>query len=146
MSTADTTNGIIAGLEMLAIGGVFVLIGVLTGAHRKKVAATYTTTQALVKKCRGIRNSDENGGNSSFRVVLEYTVGGITYETRKKSMGFMEGLVTLYYNPDNPKKIYTEEQAHGKHVASWYIIAGIVGVLALSVIVFVLTQTRKPDM
>ena len=147
MSATDVRNGIIAGFVMLAIGGVFVLTGVMMGAHRKKVAATYPTTQALVTKLRASTNYTGDGtaadSVTTFKVDLEYTVDGTTYKCTKKSRGRMEGLVTIYYHPSNPNKVYTEAQALSQHVASWYIIAGIVGGLGLCVIVYVLTQIGK---
>jgi len=150
MSPTEIKHGILAGLVMLLIAVVCVLYGVLTGNHRKKVEETYPTTQArvtkLVEHTRKVSDSDSVKREyvTTFKVDLEYTVDGITYTCRKKSMGHMEGLVTVYYHPDNPKKVYIEEEVKGHYVAGWYIFAGIVGGLALSVIIYVLTQIGKP--
>jgi len=147
MDATDIKNSIIAGLVMLVIGGALVLCGVLTGIHRKKVAATYPTTQAIVTKRRESTRSVESGltprseYSTTFKFELEYTADSITYRTRKKSRWNLEEHTTVYYDPDNPKKVYTEEQVLGRYYTSWYIIAGIVGVLGLSVVIYALTQT-----
>jgi len=147
MSTTDTQNGLIAGLVMLAIGGLLALYGVVTGRHGKKVAAAYPTAQELVRKVRTRKGEPDQYGDSdtTFKVDLEYTVDGITYKkNRMKSKTYLEGLVTVYYNPDNPKKVYTEDYAQGEYVGGWYLFGGIVGGLGLAVIVYVFTQMGKP--
>jgi len=149
MSPTEIKQSIIAGIVMLAVAGFFVLTGVLTGIHRKKVAATYLTTQALVTRVTARTSNVESGLTNraetvtSFRVSLEYTAGGLTYKISRKSRWDLGEHTTVYYDPDNPNKVYTEEQVLGRYFASWYIIAGIVGALGLSVVIFVLTQTGK---
>jgi len=149
MSSNEIRNGIVAGLVMLAIAGALVLTGVLMGAHRKKVATTYPTTQALATKRSESTRSVESGltprseQSTTFKYELEYTVDDITYRTRKKSRWDPDVHTTVYYNPDNPKKVYTEEQAIGGYSSAWYIIGGIIGGLGLSVFIFVLTQIGK---
>jgi len=146
MDAIEARNGIIAGIVMMVIAGVLVLYGKLTGIHRKKVASAYPTTKALVTKRSERKTHTERGSTpnseaiTTFRVELEYTVDGKTYKCKKKSRGRMEGLVTVYYHPGNPKKVYTEEQVLGKYFVSWYIMAGIVGGLGLSVVIYVLTE------
>jgi len=133
---------------MLAIAGACSLYGVLASKHRKKVEATYPTTQARVVKLseavNRIKDSELRERTTTFKVDLEYTVDGKTHKRVKKSRERMEGLVTIYYHPDNPKKIYTEEEARGVYTAGWHVFAGILGGLALSVIIYVLTQIGKP--
>ena len=151
MSSTDIRNGIIAGLVMLVIAGTAVLKGVLTGLHRKKVAATYSTTQALVTKRIQSSRYTESGltpyldHSAAYYVVLEYSVDDITYKIRRKSKwNLSQGSATVYYDPDNPGKAYTEEQVLGRYFTSWYLFGGIVGGLALSVVIYVLTQIGKP--
>jgi len=150
MSMIDARNGIIAGFIMLAFGAVLALKGILTGVKMRKVAAAYATTQALVTKRResktytGDRLADDRSV-TTFMVELEYIVEGKTHKIRRKSRrNLSQGSTTVYYDPANPAKAYTEEQVLGGYFASRYVLAGIVGGLGLAVIIYVLTQMGEP--
>ena len=150
MNATDIKNGVIAGLVMLAIAGAAALYGALTGVKMREVEATYHTAQAKVtKRSQETIRTDDNLFDtrtvSSFKVELEYTVDGITYQIKRKSKwNLAEGFTAVYYNPENPKKVYTEEQVLALYYRSWYIFAGIIGGLGLSVVIYVLTQIGRP--
>jgi len=150
MSATEIRNGVIAGLVMLVIGGAFVLYGMLTGSNMKKVEAAYSTAKALVTKRSERSNATESGltprseVTTKFKVDLEYTVDGTTYKIKRTSRWSLhEGSTTVYYDPDNPKKVYTEEQVLGRYFTAWYLAGGIVGGLGLIVVIYVLTQVGK---
>jgi len=144
MEMTDARNGIIAGFVMVAIAVAIVLYVRLTRIHRRKVASSYPSALAEVVKIRAVKNKSEGSfeerGVGSYKVTLRYTVDGKEYRCMKKCRERAESPIKVYYRPDDPGKAYTEEWAGGRYVSSNYIMAGIIGGLGLTVIVYVLTQ------
>jgi len=150
MSAIEIRNGIIAGLVMLAVAGALALTGALQGKNMKKVAATYSTAQARVTHRRstsayGDDNPALGDSNTKFKYDLDYTVDGADYKIKRTgTWNLSEGFTTVYYNPSNPQKAYSAEQVLGSNHQGWFVFAGIMGGLAIAVIIFVLTQINRP--
>jgi hypothetical protein len=139
----------LAGIVLLAAAVLCVLAGVLSAGSSKKIAA-YPTAQARVLRCDAVTatREDEKGEQETYvehyNVDIEYTVDGQTYtQTGRHSDKPLEGIVTVYYNPDKPQKAYFEAQAQGESNVYWYVIGGIVGVVGLVVFIGGTKEKRK---
>jgi len=149
MTSIEIKHGIIAGLVMVAIAGVAVLVGFLSGANMKRVEASYSITQAEVTHLR--QSSSYAGDNRAvgdtfnrFRYDLDYVVNGTRYKIRKTGRwNLSQGLTNIYYNPDNPEQAYSEEQVLALSYHSWYWLAGIIGGLGFLVIIYVLYEWSR---
>ena len=133
---AHAKKGIIAGIVVLALAGLCVLGGVVSSINSKKIS-TYPTTQAQVLKCETVDATDDDGDVyvDYYELDLEYTVDGKACTSkRKRSEKRLEGAITVYYNPDDPSKVYLEAEAKGEGNVYWYAIGGIVGALGLVVV------------
>jgi len=144
---ANAKKGIVAGIVLLVFAGACVLGGVLFGVNSKKIAA-YPTAQAQVLKCTVVTRTDDDGDEyvDHYKIDFEYTVDGETCkETGRHSDKRLEGVITVYYNPDKPEKAYFEAQAQGEGNVFWYVVGGIVGLLGLGVILGEAKKKRKLD-
>jgi len=138
-------KGVVAGIVLLAFAGVCVLAGVLSGVNSRKIAA-YPTARAQVLKCTVVTGTDDDGDEvvDHYKIDFEYTVEGMIHTlTGRHSDKRLEGVITVYYDPDRPEKAYFEAQAQGEGNVFWYVIGGIVGLLGLAVILGETKNKRK---
>ena len=169
----------IAWLELLLVGGlglilILVGLGISLAAKKKNAACTAVTNGTVVK--HGFY------GEGKMAPIVEFSVGGETYQTRKKYNGvkrvsvtgfpnkikanvwedekgwlhvktgsfanmrqLAENLwpigsqMTVYYNPQNPKKNYVDRPITNRFVMIMFVIMGMV-CAALGILVFFLMK------
>ena len=94
--------------------------------HRK--AQKYPATEARVLDVT--EKIDENGKLSCYNATIEYSVGGKAY-TSKKDWYYSAppDNPTIFYNPDKPEKIYTQDDF--KNPVGAYLLGGILGAVVV---------------
>ena len=88
----------------------------------------YPTTEAKVLNV--VRHNDMKGKLKFYAVTIEYTIGGRLY-SYVKEWYFGRPLKTtlVYYNPEEPEKVYTEDDFKTSPAA--YVLGGILGVVLI---------------
>jgi len=138
-------KGRIAGFIVLGLAGLFVLGGVLSANHSKKIS-TYPTAQAQVVKCRAVEFTDDDGDkyNDHYDVDIEYTVDGKTYTDKGNESDYrLKGVITVYYNPEKPGEAYLEAAAQNGNNVYVYVVAAMVGALGLWMVISETKNIRK---
>ena len=134
---------ILQGIVYLALGGVFVGVGIKTQYKYKKLTQTFKQTKGKVVQLVPVKNrknvvypkinfQDETGKTYSH-------TSGLTFTTRQISVG---DTLLLLYNPKNPQEIFIYNNFNRNWLPLMLIMVGGVFLLLGGVGLYRLVRTK----
>ena len=129
---------------------IIMIISVWSGnkeiSKPRKIKEDFTRTEAVVVRCFEYPYADDEDGNTSYRysVNLEYTAGAevykYNYDSRsEKSIG---DKMTLYYDPDNPKVVFSESDLSSVSIEG-YAAFGFAAIMVLVIAVLLIAYKNE---
>jgi hypothetical protein len=114
----------ISGIVVIFLAIAVCYYGIYQASKANEIRDSFTKTEAVVIESKlGSRNQDET---DYYNVVLEFTAQEKIYEYRYRSSyaRAIGGKDILYYNPDNPAKVYREDDFTSGSI--FYFLATVV--------------------
>ena len=135
---------------------IILIIAVWSGnkeiSKPRKIKEDFTRTEAVVVSCYEFAygdDDDDGNGNSSYyySVNLEYTAGAEVYKynyknNSEKSIG---DKMTLYYDPDNPKVVFSESDLSSVSFEG-YAAFGFAAIMVLVIAVLLIAYKNEIKM
>ena len=111
---------------------IFTVVGIylIIREHSKKKNCTLITKGVVCRIDEVVRNND-NHTSTLYCPIFQYTVLGQTYEGispyYSSFCSFSLGqTIDIYYNPNNPKEFYTNDNNHLIKMGYLFVIVGII--------------------